>query len=52
MGVAIFPLHGFTQEDILRAADNALLDAKNEGRDRIVIAKIHTRKKGDFRAST
>jgi diguanylate cyclase (GGDEF)-like protein/PAS domain S-box-containing protein len=51
MGVAIFPQHGFNQEDILRAADNALLDAKNEGRDRVVVAKIHTRKKGDYRAS-
>lgn len=37
-GIAIFPEHGSTSADILRAADAALYRAKREGRDRIVVA--------------
>ncbi len=35
IGLAIYPLHGATGEDLLRAADEALYDAKGRGRDRI-----------------
>ncbi len=35
MGVAVFPDHGITMGDVLRAADQALYSAKREGRDRV-----------------
>jgi diguanylate cyclase (GGDEF)-like protein len=35
MGVALFPDHGPTMSDVLRAADQALYAAKREGRDRV-----------------
>ena len=34
MGVAVFPDHGTTMGDVIRAADQALYSAKREGRDR------------------
>jgi diguanylate cyclase (GGDEF)-like protein len=37
-GVAIYPEHGRTIENVLRAADAALYRAKQEGRDRVVVA--------------
>jgi diguanylate cyclase (GGDEF)-like protein/PAS domain S-box-containing protein len=37
-GVAEYPLHGNTPEMVLKAADEALLLAKNQGRDRVVSA--------------
>jgi len=37
-GVAAFPEHGLTSEEILKSADTALYRAKNEGRDRVVVA--------------
>jgi len=39
MGVAVFPVHGTTSEVILRSADEALYQAKAQGRDRVVVAK-------------
>jgi diguanylate cyclase (GGDEF)-like protein/PAS domain S-box-containing protein len=36
LGIAIFPDHGTTVDNILRAADLALYRAKTEGRDRVV----------------
>jgi diguanylate cyclase (GGDEF)-like protein len=33
-GVASFPVHGNTSEIVLRTADAALYQAKNDGRDR------------------
>jgi len=38
IGVAVFPLNGSTGEAILRAADNALYQAKDAGRDRVIVA--------------
>ena len=38
LGVAGFPEHGSTVEDILRAADSALYRAKHDGRDRVMVA--------------
>jgi len=41
MGIAAFPLHGLTSEDLLAAADEALYDAKAKGRNRISVYKAH-----------
>jgi diguanylate cyclase (GGDEF)-like protein/PAS domain S-box-containing protein len=35
MGVAVFPDHGSTMAEVLRASDQALYAAKREGRDRV-----------------
>jgi len=37
-GIAVFPEHGANAAGLLRAADAALYSAKNNGRDRVVIA--------------
>jgi diguanylate cyclase (GGDEF)-like protein/PAS domain S-box-containing protein len=37
MGVAIFPDHGSTMGEVLRASDQALYAAKREGRDRVCV---------------
>lgn len=39
IGIAVFPEHGATAEELVRAADAALYRAKSSGRDRCVIAK-------------
>jgi len=39
LGVAIFPDHGATGEDVLRAADDAMYKAKAAGRNRVVVAE-------------
>lgn len=39
LGVAIYPQHGRNIEAVLRAADSALYRAKQEGRDRVVVAE-------------
>jgi diguanylate cyclase (GGDEF)-like protein/putative nucleotidyltransferase with HDIG domain len=38
LGVAVFPLHGFTGGEILRSADAAMYSAKNSGGNRVVRA--------------
>lgn len=39
LGVAVFPSHGLTAQEVIRAADAALYQAKAEGRDRVVTAR-------------
>jgi len=38
VGIAMLPVHGDTAEAVLRAADDALLRSKQEGRNRIVVS--------------
>lgn len=40
IGVAIYPDHGLTGEDILKSADTALYRAKAEGRNRVAVAVL------------
>lgn len=40
LGVAVFPRHGATGETLLRAADQALYQAKSGGRDRVDLAAV------------
>ena len=42
MGVALFPDHGTTMGDVLRASDQALYSAKREGRDRVSVWSAET----------
>lgn len=44
MGVALFPDDGMTVSEILRVADQALYQAKREGRDRVCMASSLTQK--------
>ncbi len=39
LGVAVFPQHGTTVEEIFKSVDVALYQAKRDGRDRVAVAK-------------
>ncbi len=39
LGVSVFPLYGSSWEEVVRSADLALLQAKSEGRDRVVVGE-------------
>lgn len=39
VGVAVYPDHGVTPENLLSAAQNALTQAKNQGRNRVAVAQ-------------
>jgi diguanylate cyclase (GGDEF)-like protein len=41
LGVAVYPQHGYSIEEVLRAADSALYRAKLEGRDHVVVAETY-----------
>ncbi|MBK7456072.1 MAG: diguanylate cyclase [Anaerolineales bacterium] len=41
-GIACMPEHGMTENELLKAADEALYSAKNDGRDRIVVYQMKT----------
>jgi diguanylate cyclase (GGDEF)-like protein len=42
LGVAVYPQHGENPETLLRAADVALYEAKQAGRDRVMVANGNT----------
>jgi diguanylate cyclase (GGDEF)-like protein len=42
LGVAVYPEHGQTAQELLLAADAALYQAKSDGRDRIATVRQHT----------
>jgi len=48
IGVAVFPLHGSTLDDVIRVADLAMYEAKASGRDRAVPAPIVSGTTADF----
>jgi diguanylate cyclase (GGDEF)-like protein len=38
LGVALFPVHGITGKAVIHAADEALYEAKHQGRDRVAVS--------------
>jgi diguanylate cyclase (GGDEF)-like protein len=38
-GVAVYPLHGSTSEEIIRKADQAMYAAKSAGRNQVIISE-------------
>jgi diguanylate cyclase (GGDEF)-like protein len=39
VGVAVFPEHGDSYASLVEAADRAMYRAKQEGRDRVIVAE-------------
>jgi diguanylate cyclase (GGDEF)-like protein len=46
VGLACHPEHGSTRESLLRSADAALYKAKEQGRDRVIVASVSPRHGG------
>ena len=44
LGVACFPEHGRRRDHLLQVADAALYEAKNGGRNRVVVSNVKTLK--------
>ena len=42
IGIALYPLHGFSQEELVKRADKALYEAKRKGKSRYEIATSET----------
>jgi len=40
LGIATRPIHGDRSEEVLRSADVALYDAKDQGRNRCVVSEV------------
>jgi diguanylate cyclase (GGDEF)-like protein len=40
IGVAAFPYHGESGEEVIHAADMALYQAKQKGRNRVIVAPL------------
>jgi diguanylate cyclase (GGDEF)-like protein len=51
IGVAMFPMHGSTLDDVIRVADLAMYEAKAAGRDRAVPAPMVSGATADFAGS-
>jgi diguanylate cyclase (GGDEF)-like protein len=51
IGVAMFPMHGSTLDDVIRVADLAMYEAKAAGRDRAIPARIVSGATADFAGS-
>ena len=52
VGVAACPLHADSAEQLVKAADDALYEAKHTGRNKVIVAReIHKRSTGEFSSS-